>query len=267
MTESLNRAFMYGESVFTTMRMADGLLKDWDMHFERLRKGAEFVFGPFTDGPDWVAILKNRLEAKTQGLDGNKVVRLTLYRDQQARGLQKTSLISVTDIKVHVSATHFDKDRFENKMLKLRTCPVNKKPYWWPSFLKAGNYLETIMSQKKFLQPGDDDLLFLSPDDTVLESSVANIFVVRHNNLYTAPVGPNVLEGIMRRKVMDVAHEYFDQVEESPANMDQVYKADAVFGSNSVRGLFLIDQVDGHEINYNEAFMTKFELLKNRVSI
>ena len=123
------------------------------------------------------------------------------------------------------------------------------------------------MSQKKFLQPGDDDLLFLSSEDTVLESSVANIFVVRHNKLYTAPVGPNVLEGIMRRKVMDVAHEYFDQVEESGANMDQVYKADAVFGSNSVRGLFLIDQVDGHEINYNEAFMTKFELLKNRVSL
>lgn len=266
MSESLNRAFMYGESVFTTMRMADGTLKDWDLHFERLRKGAEFVFGPFTDGSDWVALLKNRLEAKTLGLDGNKVVRLTLYREQ-ARGLQKTSLISVNDIKVHVSATVLEKERFENKMLKLTTCPVNKKPYWWPSFLKAGNYLETILSQKKFLRTGDDDILFLSPDDTVLESSVANIFVVRHNKLYTAPVGPDVLEGIMRRKVMDVGQDYFDYVEESATTVDQLYKADAVFGSNSVRGLFLIDQIDGHEITYSEDFLNKFTLLKNRVSL
>lgn len=266
MTESLNRAFMYGESVFTTMRMTDGVLKDWELHFERLRKGAEFVFGPFTDGDDWVAILKNRLEAKTMTLDGNKVVRLTLYREQ-ARGLQKTSLVSVTDVKIHVSATPFEKERFENKMLKLRTCPVNKKPFWWPSFLKAGNYLETIISQKKFLQPGDDDLLFLSNDDTILESSVANIFIVRHNRLYTAPAGPDVLEGIMRRKVIDVAKDYFDSFEESAATVEQVYKADAIFGSNSVRGLFLIDQIDGHEITYNEQFMDKFELLKNRVSI
>lgn len=266
MTESLNRAFMYGESVFTTMRMTDGVLLDWELHFERLRKGAEFVFGPFTDGDDWVAILKNRLEAKTMTLDGNKVVRLTLYREQ-ARGLHKTSLVSVTDVKVHVSATPFEKERFENKMLKLRTCPVNKKPYWWPSFLKAGNYLETIISQKKFLQPGDDDLLFLSNDDTILESSVANIFVVRHNRLFTAPAGPDVLEGIMRRKVIDVAKDYFDNFDESAATLDQAYKADAVFGSNSVRGLFLIDQIDGHEITYTEQFLDKFKLLKNRVLI
>jgi 4-amino-4-deoxychorismate lyase len=257
---------MYGESVFTTMRMTDGVLKDWDLHFERLRQGAEFVFGPFTDGQDWVALLKNRLEAKTMGVDGHKIVRLTLYREQ-ARGLQKMGLVSVTNLKIHISASPFEKERFENKMLKLRTCPVNKRPYWWPPYLKAGNYLETILSQKKFLQPGDDDLLFLSPDDTILESSVANIFVVRHNNLYTAPLGPNVLDGIMRRKVMDVADDYFDQVEESGASMEQVYKADALFGANSVRGLFLIDQVDGHEINYSEEFMNKFELLKNRVSL
>ena len=197
-------------------------------------------------------------------LDGNKVVRLTLYREQ-ARGLQKTSLVSVTDVKIHVSATNFEKERFENKMLKLRTCPANKKPYWWPSFLKAGNYLETIISQRKFLQPGDDDLLFLATDDTILESSVANIFVVRHNRLYTAPVGPDVLEGVMRRKVIDVAKNYFDSIDESAATLDQVYKADAVFGSNSVRGLFLIDQIDGHEISYTEQFIDKFKLLKSRV--
>jgi branched-subunit amino acid aminotransferase/4-amino-4-deoxychorismate lyase len=263
-TESLNRAFMYGESVFTTVRMADGVLRDWDYHFERLRKGAEFVFGPFTEGADWVAILKNRLETKTMGLDGNKVVRLALYREQ-ARGLQKTSIVSVTDVKIHLSASNFEKERIENKMLKLRTCPVNKKPYWWPSYLKAGNYLETIISQKKFLQPGDDDILFLSSEDTILESSVANIFVVRHNRLYTAPAGPDVLEGIMRRKVIDVAKTYFDSFEESETTLDQAFKADAIFGSNSVRGLFLIDQIDGHTIVYNEQFLDKFELLKNRV--
>ena len=150
-------------------------------------------------------------------------------------------------------------------MLKLRTCPVNNKPYWWPSFLKAGNYLETIISQKKFLQPGDDDVLFISSENTILKSSVANIFVVRHNRLYTAPAGPDVLEGIMRRKVIDVAKTYFDSFEESATSVEQIYTADALFGSNSVRGLFLIDHIDGHEIKYTEEFVDKFELLKNRV--
>ncbi len=48
--ESQNRAFMYGESVFTTMRMINGEMKDWSLHFDRMRRGDEFVYGPFTDG-------------------------------------------------------------------------------------------------------------------------------------------------------------------------------------------------------------------------
>lgn len=264
MTENMNRAFMYGESVFTTMRMVDGVLLDWGYHFERLRKGVEFVYGPFTDGPDWVAHFKNRLEAVCQKETGNKVIRLTVYREQ-SRGMLRSSLISYMDLRVHYSATVLDETRLGDKMFKLRTCPAPTRPHWWPSYLKAGNYLETILSQKKYLKEGDDDVLFLSPTDTILESSVANIFIVRHDKLYTAPPGPNVLEGIMRKKVIDVAAEYFLDFIESEATMDQILKADAVFGSNSVRGLFLVDQIDDYAITYTEDFLNKFKRLKNRV--
>jgi 4-amino-4-deoxychorismate lyase len=256
---------MYGESVFTTMRMIDGVMKDWNLHFERMRRGVEFIYGPFTDGDEWIARLKNRMEGAFQDLSGDKVVRLTVYREQ-ARGLIRTGLISVQDLKIHVNHSVFDSSRLDEKPLRLRSCGISKKPHWWPSYLKAGNYLETILAQKMYLKPGDDDLLFLAQNDTVLESSVANIFIVRHNKLYTAPVGPNVLEGVMRKKVCDVALEYFNDFEETETTMVQLLKADAVFGSNSVRGLFLVDRIDDYEITYKEDFIHKFEKLKDRVT-
>lgn len=255
---------MYGESVFTTMRMIDGVMKDWNLHFDRLRRGVEFVYGPFTDGNDWTVRLKNRLEGSFQDLSGDNVVRLTVYREQ-ARGLIRSGLISVQDLKIHVNHSVFDPSRVDEKPLRLRTCGVSKRPHWWPSYLKAGNYLETILAQKTYLKPGDDDLLFLSQKDTVLESSVANIFIVRHDKLYTAPAGPNVLDGIMRRKVCDVALDYFNDFLEAETSMDQLLKADAVFGSNSVRGLFLVDRIDDYEITYKDDFIKKFEKLKRRV--
>ncbi len=261
-----NRAFLYGESVFTTMRMVEGVLKDWDLHFERLRKGVDFLYGPFKDTVSWVAIFKNELEVKMQNLEGNRVVRLTVYREQ-ARGLVKANPVSVFDLKIHVSATSFETPQAENKMYKLRSCPVNKRPYWWPDFLKCGNYLETILTQKMYMQPGDDDILFLSPLDTLLETSIANIFIVINNKLYTAPTGPNVLEGITRKKVITAAKDYFNQFEEADIGLDQAFRAEAVFGTNSVKGLFLVDQIDGREITYTKQFIENFEHLKNRVSL
>ncbi|WPU64620.1 aminotransferase class IV [Peredibacter starrii] len=264
MSETHNRAFMYGESVFTTVRMFDGVLQDWEYHFDRLRKGTEFLYGPFTDADEWVGIFKNMLETRMLMENGDRVLRITVYREQQGRGLIRSGLISVTDLKLHLSSTHFDKVRTDG-VFKLRTCPAIMRPRWWPSFLKAGNYLETILAQKIYLKDIDDDLLFLAPDDTILESSVANIFVVRRGKLYTPPAGPNVLEGVMRRKVLDVSKEFFEETEEVASNIDQVLKADLIFGTNSVRGLFLVDHIDGNELKYTQEMLAKFEMLKVRV--
>ena len=255
---------MYGESVFTTMRMLEGTLVDWDYHFERLRKGVDFLYGPFRDADEWVAILKNMLEARMQNEQGDRVIRLAVYREG-ARGLVRSGLISVTDLKINVISSHYEHTRSEGKYLKLRTCFANMRHQWWPSFLKAGNYLDTIIAQKVFLRPEDDDLLFLAPDNTVLESSVANIFVVRNNKLFTSPVGPNVLDGVMRKKVLEVANEFFDEVYMEPSKLEQVYRAHAVFGTNSVRGLFLVDQIDDNALTYSQEMLHKLELLKARV--
>lgn len=264
MIESTNRAFLYGESVFTTMRMKNDTLVHWEDHFERLKKGAEFLFGPFSD-QDWASTLKNHLESRLQGETGEKIIRLTIYRESE-RGLRQLTVDSVSKLKVHIQSQLLDPGTTALKPLKLRTCPHPLKPQFWPSFLKAGSYLETILLQKKYLQAQDDDVLFLSGDEKILESSVANIFIVRHNTLYTAPLGPNVLDGVMRKHILREGASLFSQVVEDAAELSQLYQADGVFGCNSVRGPFLIGSVDDRELKATEEFLEKFNLLRSKIS-
>lgn len=264
MNGNVNRAFMYGESAFTTMRMVKGTLQDWDSHFDRLKKSAEFLYGPFTESADWQFLLKSELETRMEDIKGDQIIRLTIYRSQ-ARGLVRKGIISVSDLKVDVNATEFDPRRIEDDKLSLRTCLRPKRAHWWPSYLKAGNYLDTILCQRMYLKPEDDDLLFVTEHDTVLESSVANIFVVRHDKIYTAPLGPNVLDGVIRKKVIARGGEFFEDVIESETTLEQLFRADAVFGSNSVRGLFLVDRIDDYEIHYNSSFLEKYKMLSTAI--
>jgi branched-subunit amino acid aminotransferase/4-amino-4-deoxychorismate lyase len=240
--------------------MIDGHVRDWELHFERLRLGAEYLYGPFTDDHGHSLKLKDRLESAIHHEAGNKVIRLTIY-GHQARGLRGMRNFSIGDLKIHLSASLFEPNRVEGA-LRLRTCAATMRPNWWPSYLKAGSYLDVILAQRHHLRERDDDLLFLSPDDTLLESSVANVFVVRHNRLYTAPLGPNVLDGIMRRKVLDLGPMIFDEVIEEASSMEQARKADAVFGTNSVRGPFLISSIDDYQLPTDKDFMEKFGLLR-----
>jgi branched-subunit amino acid aminotransferase/4-amino-4-deoxychorismate lyase len=256
---------MYGESVFTTMKMISGSVLDWSYHFDRLRQGVEFVYGPFTEGDNWEAILRSRIEQIMTQVSGDKVIRLVVYLDGK-RGILKHSLISVTDLLINISSSAFDPGQTHSRGLKLRVVQAPVRPAWWPSFLKAGNYFETILTQKMFLKSDDDDLLFISSSGEVLESSVANIFILRNNTLYTAPAGPNVLQGVMRRKVIERGVEVFAHVIEAAATIPQLMEADAVLGSNSVRGLFLIQKVDDKEFIYDQNFLEQFETLRSKVS-
>ncbi len=255
---------MYGESVFTTMRLVDGVIQDWELHYERLKKGVAFVYGPFTDGGDWHGILRNELEGRLVGLAGDKVVRLAVYREQPGRGPLRGSLVSVTDLRTHVAVSPLDRWPADARVA-LRTCPAPGRPRWWPPYLKVGNYLETILAQKLYLREGDDDLLFLADDGTVLETSIANVFVVRPGRLVTPPAGPDVLEGVMRRKVLAAAGAVFGAVVEGPTTLAEIRRADAVFGANSVRGLFLVDRIDDNEITYTQDVLERFARLRERV--
>lgn len=117
------------------------------------------------------------------------------------------------------------------------------------------------------MQPDDDDILFISHDEIVLESSVANIFICRHDKLYTAPAGPLVLEGVMRKRVLAKAHESFSSVQEIETTMKEILKADGVFGTNCIRGLFLVTRIDDHEIIPSPDFLERFDKLKRTLSL
>lgn len=262
MAENSSRAFLYGESVFSTMRMINGNLANWDLHFERMKKGVEFLYGPFLDN-NWEHVLKQNLMDLLVSENGDKVIRLAIYREK-ARGLGRAELISVHQLKVSMMAEPYEPGLYE-KRLALRCAPVMARPTWWPNYLKAGSYLETIMAQKVYLKPEDDDLLFYNERGEILESSVANIFVVRNNKLYTAPLGPNVLDGIMRRKVIDAAPMVFRDCIEKASTRDQLQRADGIFGTNSVRGPFLIGRVDDREFSYSSEFLELFNKLRSIV--
>ena len=266
MNESVNRAFMYGESVFTTMLMVKGSVRDWDHHFDRLKKSAEFVYGPFKEGHDSHIFLRDRLENRLDTEDGDKIIRLTLYREQE-RGLFPHGLISVLDLRLYVDITPYDPLKWGDKRYQLKTVPATTRPAWWPSYLKCGNYLETILIQKKFMGPEHDDILFLSHDETILESSVSNIFVVKNGNLSTAPSGPHVLEGVMRKRVLEKASSAFSSVTERQIPVTELPGADGIFGTNSVRGLFLISRIDDHEISTSTDFLERFEKLKRDIDL
>src|ERR671914_15642 len=69
----------------------------------------------------------------------------------------------------------------------------------------TGSYVNTALAVDEAHRTGYDDAIFLTQDGHVSEASAANIFLMRKGRLITPPVTADILEGITRDAVMELA--------------------------------------------------------------
>lgn len=94
----------------------------------------------------------------------------------------------------------------------------------------AGAYVNSAMSSTDVRLAGYDEALVLNEDGHVSEMSSANFFVVRDGVAITPPVTSNVLEGIVRRSVLQLLRDELGvPVQEREVDRSEVYLADECF--------------------------------------
>lgn len=94
----------------------------------------------------------------------------------------------------------------------------------------SGSYVNSAFIKSEALLNGFDEALVLTEDGHVAEGSAENVFLVRDGVLITPPVHSNVLEGITRRTVIEVAQQELGlRVDEREIDRSEVYIADEAF--------------------------------------
>jgi branched-chain amino acid aminotransferase len=113
----------------------------------------------------------------------------------------------------------------------------------------TGSYINTALAVDEAQRAGFDDAIFLTQDGHVSEASAANIFFVRKGSIVTPPVTADILEGITRDCVMELAgRELGLPVVERDVDRTELYAADEVFLSGTGFQIAPIVEVDGRPV-------------------
>lgn len=118
-------------------------------------------------------------------------------------------------------------------------------PDTFPTMAKAGgNYLNSQLSKIEAKQDGYAEAIMLDAFGYVSEGSGENLFVVRDDVVYTAPITNGVLHGITRDSVMRILRDAGYEVREIPLQREFLYIADELFMSGTAAELTPIRSVD-----------------------
>jgi branched-chain amino acid aminotransferase len=109
----------------------------------------------------------------------------------------------------------------------------------------SGAYANSAFIKSDALRAGFDEALVLTNDGHVSEGSAMNIFMVRDGILITPPVTENILEGITRRTVIELAkYELKLEVLERPIDRTEIYICDEFFMTGTAAQVTAVTRVD-----------------------
>jgi branched-chain amino acid aminotransferase len=133
---------------------------------------------------------------------------------------------------------------------RLKTSVWRRIPdYAIPSRAKVnGAYVNSVLGKQDAIDSGYDDCIFLDASGHVCELSAANIFLVRDNVLITPNSTSDLLEGINRRTVLELARSMGIKTEERSVDLTELYVADEVFASGTSAFIAPVKEVDARVV-------------------
>jgi len=239
----LDHGVLYGDGIFEGLRFYNRKIFRVDAHIKRLQCSAKAIA---LDLPYNLSQLKDAMEQLIENFEQSEgYLRLVVTRGKGKLGINPFNCETPS---VFIIADSLDMVTAEarQKGITLKTAATRRlTPDGLDPKIKSLNYLNHIMARIEAHSAGADDALLLNAMGYVTEASVANVFIVSENILYTPKVSDGVLNGITRGAVIEAANNLGMECQETSLTLYDIYTADECFLTGTGAELMPVSAVDG----------------------
>lgn len=236
-----NRAFLYGDGVFETVKIINNKILFLEDHYFRLMSSMRVVRMeiPMNFTMEYLEEQILSLVNKSALAESSRA-RITVYRNDGGYYLPQNNTISFIIHAVSLENTLYSFEKKEYEVDLYKDFYITKQLL---SSIKTTNKIINITGSIFASENGLDNCLLLNDSKNVVEALQGNIFMLLGNKLITPPVSEGCLNGVMRKQILSLAKkiENLEVVEEVISPFD-LQKADELFVTNVIKGIQPITQ-------------------------
>lgn len=229
-----------GWGVFTTLRVADGVLFAWDRHWARIVRDAKALHVPLPPDPE--SVRRKLLELVEANHAHNSTLRLVIVRNGGGMWANP-SPDRPSDI---IALTADSKDWGDGVKLAYQAEARHaESPFAGTKILSWAMNLTWLESAQ---QRGFDEVILLNERGEVAECTSANIFAAVGNQVWTPPLSSGCLPGITRELLLGEIRVPGIELMEKALLPGDLEAADEVFITSTTRDLLPVFQIEEKKI-------------------
>ena len=234
-----DHSYRYGLGLFETMRIMDGKILLAGLHFERLFNGLSVLkiqnSTLFTQ-----QILEKQIIDICKKNNCERLARVRLSISGGEGGLYDDTgklnyIIECWPLPGPVNKLN------ENGLL-IDIFPDAKKSCDIFSNLKSASHLPYVMGARFAKENKLNDCLVLNMYNRICESTIANIFWIKGDQIYTPPLSEGCIAGVMRKYLIEKLQATGYKLQERSCEIPDLENADEVFLTNAIQGIKWVRQ-------------------------
>ncbi|WP_086242708.1 D-amino acid aminotransferase [Campylobacter devanensis] len=237
-----DRGFIFGDGIYEVVPVINSIIVEKDGFWDRFQRSLNEISLnlPYTND-EFESILNNLIEINSLK-EGGLYIQIT-------RGVAPRDFSFVKGVKPTIMAFAFSDSVLEHPAAKSGITIISTPDIRWKRRdIKSISLLGQCYAKNQATIAGADEC-FMVEDDYVTEAGSSSAFIIKDGALITKPLSNEILPGIRRNRLLNLAKQIGLQIQERKFSMDEVYNADECFISAATIILLPVIKADGKAIN------------------
>ena len=237
-----DRGFIFGDGIYEVVPVINSIIVEKDGFWDRFQRSLNEISLnlPYTND-EFESILNNLIEINSLK-EGGLYIQIT-------RGVAPRDFSFVKGVKPTIMAFAFSDSVLEHPAAKSGITIISTPDIRWKRRdIKSISLLGQCYAKNQATIAGADEC-FMVEDGYVTEAGSSSAFIIKDGALITKPLSNEILPGIRRNRLLNLAKQIGLQIQERKFSMDEVYNADECFISAATIILLPVIKADGKAIN------------------
>lgn len=239
-----DRGFLFSDAVYEVTAVLDGKLIDNDGHIARLQRSCKELELKMPVTAEVLTSIQKELIKKNNLIEGGIYLQLTRGSTGDRDFAFPSEETEPTLVLFTQSRQLIHSEKAEQG-IKVISVPDIR---WRRRDIKTVGLLAPCLAKQAALAAGAADA-WLIEDGHVTEGSSNNAYIVtQEGKLITRPLSNDILHGITRKSLLQLANDANVEIEERNFTIEEAYEAKEAFVSSATTFVWPVINIDGHEI-------------------
>ena len=237
-----DRGYQFADGVYEVVPVIDGVLVDEEPHLDRLGYSLQELRIAWPVTRPVLKLILRELMAKNglqRGLIYFQVTRGVAPRDHKFPAAVKSALVMTTK-----------RTNPPSEAVLQGGVAVSSQPdiRWTRRDIKSLSLLPNILAKQAATEAKAFEAWLVGPDGIVTEGSSTNAWIVKDGAVITYPKGHDILGGITRLSLLDLAKKTGAKLVERSFTLQEALAADEAFLTSSSAFVLPVTSIDGQKV-------------------